>query len=71
MIDIDTRGTTCPIPVVRTMDAVKKNPGEILAVIVDGHTPRENVSRFAKSKGYSVEITQIPNGYRLLLTPKK
>jgi TusA-related sulfurtransferase len=71
MIDIDTRGTPCPIPLIRTMDGMKKHPADTLAVLVDGHTPKENVSNLAERKGYAVEITPIENGFRLVLTPKK
>jgi len=71
MEEIDARGTPCPIPLVKTMNGMKKNPGSVLTVLVDGHTPKENVAALAERKGYSVEISAIENGFRLVLTPKK
>ena len=69
MIEVDARGFSCPIPVVKTKEALDKNPKEQVAVFVESDVSRENVSRLAKSNGYSVEIAKIEDGFRLLLSP--
>lgn len=71
MIDVDTRGTPCPIPLIRTMNCMKKNPADTICVFVDGHTPKENVANLAQRQGYACEITPIESGFQLVLTPKK
>lgn len=69
MIEIDVRGFSCPIPVVRTDKATGENPKEVITVLMDSVVSRENVSRLAKSKGYSVEIEDVGDGFRLRLNP--
>ena len=70
MKEIDVRGYSCPIPVVRTKNAMEENPGEPLQVRVDSAVSRENVSRLARSRDYSVEEQSDAGETRLLLDPK-
>jgi tRNA 2-thiouridine synthesizing protein A len=51
MVEVDVRGYSCPIPVVRTKKAMEQNPKEVLTVLVETVTSKENVSRLARSKG--------------------
>ncbi|MCK4722246.1 MAG: sulfurtransferase TusA family protein [Dehalococcoidia bacterium] len=69
MIEVDVRGFSCPIPVVKTRKAIDENPDEPLAVLVETAVSRENVSRLAQSRGYSVEVEEVSDAYRLLLSP--
>ena len=69
MLEVDVRGFSCPIPVVRTKKAMEQNPEEILSVLVETAVSKENVSRLAESQGYSVEVEDVSNEYRLTLTP--
>ncbi len=69
MVEVDVRGFSCPIPVVKTRKAIEANPKEMITVLVDSAVSRENVSRLAKSKGYSVEIEEVGDGFRLRLSP--
>jgi len=69
VIEVDVRGFSCPIPVVQTKKAMEDNPGEPVAVLVDSEISKENVSRLAQSKGYSIEIAETDDGYRLVLSP--
>ena len=69
MIEIDVRGFSCPVPVVHTKKTVEQNPGEIITVMVETDVSRENVSRFAESRGYSVTKEDVAGEYRLTLTP--
>lgn len=54
---IDTRGMSCPQPVLMTKKALDKNP-EGLEIIVNNNTTKENVERFLKSSGYTTRITE-------------
>lgn len=69
MVIIDARGFSCPIPVVRTKEAIDSNPLATLAVLVESEVSRENISRLARSRGYSVRVERIEDGFRLLLSP--
>ena len=71
MIEVDVRGFSCPLPVVRTKQAMEKNKKEVLSVLVETEVSKENVSRLAASKGYSVQTEPVGDEYRLILTPKK
>ena len=52
---IDARGLSCPTPVIMTQKAMKSNEA-YYEVLVDSATPRENVTRYAESQGYKVEV---------------
>ncbi|MBL7166484.1 MAG: sulfurtransferase TusA family protein [Dehalococcoidales bacterium] len=69
MSEVDVRGFSCPIPVVRTKKAMEENPKEVLTVLVETAVSKENVSRLAESQGYSVIVEETSDGYRLLLGP--
>ncbi|MBE0479956.1 MAG: sulfurtransferase TusA family protein [Dehalococcoidia bacterium] len=69
VIKVDARGFSCPIPVVKTKSAIEKNPGQPISVLVETATSKENVSRLARSKGYSVAEEVMEDGFRLLLEP--
>jgi len=69
MIEVDARGFSCPIPVVKTKKAIEENPKEQVAVLVETAVSRENVSRLAQSKGYSVKVEGVEDGFRLSLSP--
>jgi len=71
VIEIDVRGYSCPIPVVRTKKAIEEHPNEPLTVLVETATSKENVSRLAQSKGYSVKAEPAKDGFRLILDPLK
>lgn len=67
MIEVDARGFSCPIPVVKTKKAIDENPKEQIQVLVETAVSKENVSRMARSRGYSVEEKETEDGYRLVL----
>ena len=69
MIEVDARGYSCPIPVVKTKKAIDENPKEQVTVLVETAVSKENVSRLAQSKGYSIEVEEVADEYRLVLTP--
>lgn len=64
---IDTRGLSCPIPVVMVQKAVKDAPAK-LEVLADAEVAVENITRFARSQGYEVAVTEDGIDYKLTLT---
>ena len=69
MTEVDVRGFSCPIPVVKTKKAMDDNPGDVLTVLIETVVSKENVSRLAQSRGYSVREEEVSGEYRLTLTP--
>lgn len=69
MIEVDVRGFSCPVPVARTTKAMQENPTEPLSVLVESAVSKENVSRLAKSRGYSITVVDVEDGFRLVLSP--
>ena len=69
MLEVDVRGFSCPVPVVRTKKAMEQNPKEVLAVLIETAVSKENVSRLAENQGYSIEVEEVSGEYRLTLTP--
>lgn len=64
---VDARGLLCPEPVVRTQRAVKDGASQ-LTVLVDAEAAKENVTRFAVSRGYQVAVSQEGADYTLSLS---
>ena len=54
---------------VKTKKAMDDNPREVLAVLLETEVSKENVSRLAESRGYSVKEEEFAGEYRLMLTP--
>ena len=69
MVEIDLRGYECPMPVVKTMKALEKNPGEVISVLVEKESSCDDISRMSQKKDYSVEVEKVSGDYRLTLTP--
>ena len=70
MIEVDVRGFSCPIPVVKTKKAIEENPDQPITILVETAVSKENVSRLARSKKYSVEAEEVAGDeYCLLLSP--
>jgi tRNA 2-thiouridine synthesizing protein A len=70
MIELDLRGLSCPIPVVKAKQAIDKNPGEPITILLETAVARENVSRLAESRKYSVKVeAMVQKECKLFLTP--
>jgi tRNA 2-thiouridine synthesizing protein A len=67
MVNVDARGFSCPIPVVKTQKAIEQNPASPVTVLVDSDAARDNVSRLARSRGYAVRVEGNKGEYRILL----
>jgi TusA-related sulfurtransferase len=70
MFEVDALGLACPIPVVRVQKAMASHPNEPLLVKVDNRAAKENVTRLAGNKGYSVKTEQFGEEIHIELTPK-
>ena len=64
---VDARGLSCPMPVLMTKKAMKRKE-DYYQVLVDSKTPCENVTRFAESQGYKVEVEEKGGEYLLKLS---
>ncbi len=64
---VDARGRSCPEPVIMTKDAIESNPNESIQVLVDAQVAVENITRFAKGKGYKVEVEEKGDEYTLTI----
>ncbi|OXS30265.1 MAG: preprotein translocase subunit TatB [Desulfovibrio sp. MES5] len=51
---IDTRGLSCPQPVLLFLNALKGGAASSFSVLVDNDASLENVSRAARNRGFSV-----------------
>lgn len=65
---VDARGLLCPMPVIMVQKEVKANAPQTLEVLVDDVCAKENVTRFGKSQGYEVEVSDTDDGYKLTFT---
>lgn len=68
---IDARGLSCPMPVVMVQNEVKKSSPDELKVVVDSKVCVENITRFAYSKKYDVEVTKKDGEFEITLKKKK
>lgn len=65
---IDCRGLNCPQPVIKTKESLDAG-NQNLEVIVDNESSRENVMRFARSRGCEVHVSPLDQGsFKLILT---
>ena len=64
---IDARGFSCPMPVVMVQKAVKNGTPAELEVLVDNQCAVENITRYARSQGYTTTVTPDGEDYRLTL----
>lgn len=62
---VDARGRSCPEPVIMTKNAIDSNPNEAIKVVVNAYVAVENITRFAKSKGYKVNVKENGDEYTL------
>lgn len=59
---IDTRGLSCPQPVLMFLTAVKGDDQGPFVVLVDNDASLENVSRAARNRGFEVTATAENDG---------
>jgi tRNA 2-thiouridine synthesizing protein A len=64
MLEVDARGLSCPLPVMRTKKALDAAP-DSLVVLVDSGTAKANVTNMLADEGYSVTATDEPDHFRI------
>ena len=56
MITVNAMGDTCPIPVVKTKNAIKElNGAGVVETLVDNEIAVQNLTKMANQKGYGVK----------------
>ena len=65
---VDTRGLSCPIPVVMVQQAIKKDAPATLEVLADAKVSVENITRLANTNGYQVSVMEDGLDFKLTLT---
>jgi tRNA 2-thiouridine synthesizing protein A len=70
-VEVDVRGYSCPVPVVKTKKAMEENPGKEIKVTADTRTSCDNINRLGNSSGYSVKISEEGDDFVITLSPTK
>lgn len=65
---IDTRGLSCPMPVIMVQKAIKKDAPAELEVLADAKVAVENITRLATTNGYQVAVSEDGDDFKLTLT---
>ena len=60
MITVNAMGDSCPIPVVKTLNAIRelKNP-DVVETLVDNEIAVQNLTRMANQKGHAVKSEKL------------
>jgi selenium metabolism protein YedF len=66
--EIDCTGMKCPEPVLRTRKMIESGCGPF-TVLVDNDTARDNVLRFAKTRGCAAEAADCSGGWSVSVDP--
>jgi TusA-related sulfurtransferase len=65
---VDTRGLSCPQPVVVTKNTMDEIGKGTIDVLVDTATSRDTVTRMATNQGWQVEVKEKEDEFLLILT---
>lgn len=65
MNKIDTRGYSCPEPVLMTKKALEK--GLPLTVLAESEIPLQNICRYVSNAGYKCSYKAIDDGYEITI----
>lgn len=70
MIKVNAIGDACPIPVVKTKNAIKELKGAgVIETLVDNEIAVQNLTKMANQKGYQIESKKIEEGkYQVTFT---
>jgi len=66
-VTVDARGQSCPVPVIKTKQALEKTFDGVVIVLLDEEVAKENVTRLAGSLGFTVEVRQNAGEFTLTL----
>lgn len=60
MVQVNALGDTCPLPVIKTMNALKELGGAgTVEVLVDNEIAVQNLTRLAENKGCTIETENV------------
>lgn len=65
---VDCRGLSCPEPVILTRQALQQTAAKSITVMVSNAVARDNVTRAARSQGWSVTAENDGPDFKLQLT---
>ncbi|MHB1323780.1 MAG: sulfurtransferase TusA family protein [Coriobacteriia bacterium] len=65
MKELDVRGLSCPMPLMRAKEALADSPGEIL-VRADSGTAKANVVALLADEGYAVSVDHTGEEYVII-----
>lgn len=71
MLKVNAMGDTCPIPVVKTKEAIRQlgADGGVVETLVDNDIAVQNLTKMANQKGYGMESEKLgENAYRVTMT---
>ena len=71
MIQVNAMGDACPIPVVKTKNAVKElgEAGGVVETLVDNEISVQNLTKMANQKGYGVKSEKLgENQFKVTMT---
>lgn len=70
MIQVNAMGDTCPIPVVKTKNAIRDlNGSGVVEIFVDNEIAVQNLTKMANQKGYAVRSEMLGEGqFRVTMT---
>lgn len=64
-MEIDVRGFSCPIPLMRTQEVLVKNDPAEITVLASSGTAKANVVNLLNDYGYQVTVTDEEGNYRI------
>lgn len=64
MVEVDARGLSCPLPVMRAKQALATAPDTVV-VRVDSGTAKANVGSLLADEGYEVSVSEEPDHFRI------
>ena len=66
-VRIDARGLSCPQPVLLTQNKMAETSCNIIEVLADSAAARDNISRLAKDRGWSISVEEQGDEFLLFL----
>ena len=70
MVTVDTRGFSCPVPLLMVQEEIKKTDPAQLEVLIDAPCAVENIQRFAYHNGYAFQAEENGDEWTLKLSKK-
>lgn len=64
---LDVRGLACPEPIVLAKRAMVDDGEPQLALLTDSEVTRDNLEKFAASKGFAFAVRELPGGWEITL----